>query len=250
MISIEHLSKKFGNAQILKDISLRIQDGEVVAILGPSGTGKTTLLRSINFLNEPDCGIIALGTLRVDARHRSKKDVLSIRQKTAMVFQHYNLFQNKTVLENVTVGLTIVQKKSREEAEDIALEELRKVGMEEKKNAYPGALSGGQQQRVGIARALALKPEVVLFDEPTSALDPENVGEVLSIIRDVAGTGNTMMIVTHEIGFARSIANRVIFMDEGRIVEDGKTREFFSNPREQRTKEFLQKLQDEYAYNF
>lgn len=248
MVTIEHLHKSFGSNQVLKDINLTIDKGDIVAVLGPSGTGKTTLLRSINFLNDADEGDITVDGLTVNVKHHSKKEVLKLRRKTAMVFQHFNLFHNKTVLENVMEGLLIAQKVPKEEARQRALAEIEKVGLSDKVDAYPASLSGGQQQRVGIARALALNPKVILFDEPTSALDPEKVGEVLAVIKKVAEEGITMIIVTHEMSFAESVANRIIFMDEGRVIEDASPKEFFSHPKEERTKQFLQKYMESFVY--
>ncbi|MBQ2318314.1 MAG: amino acid ABC transporter ATP-binding protein [Lachnospiraceae bacterium] len=248
MVTIEHLHKSFGSNQVLKDINLTIDKGDIVAVLGPSGTGKTTLLRSINFLNDADEGDITVDGLTVNVKHHSKKEVLELRRKTAMVFQHFNLFHNKTVLENVMEGLLIAQKVPKEEARQRALAEIEKVGLSDKVDAYPASLSGGQQQRVGIARALALNPKVILFDEPTSALDPEKVGEVLAVIKKVAEEGITMIIVTHEMSFAESVANRIIFMDEGRVIEDASPKEFFSHPKEERTKQFLQKYMESFVY--
>ena len=210
--------------------------------MGPSGTGKSTLLRCLNYLTVPTKGKITIGDIAVDAENHSKKDVIELRKHSSMVFQGYNLFKNKTALENVMEALTVVQKKSKADAEKIALELLDKVGMSERKDFYPSKLSGGQQQRVGIARALAVNPNVVLFDEPTSALDPELVGEVLNTIKSLAEEGTTMILVTHEIGFAREVADRVIFMDGGYIVEEGTPQEVILNPKEARTISFLNKV--------
>jgi L-cystine transport system ATP-binding protein len=248
VLEVEHIYKSFGKLEVLKDISLKINQGDVVAILGPSGTGKTTLLRSINFLTNADDGKITIDGYSVDVKHHRKKNVLELRRKTAMVFQHYNLFHHKTVLENVMEGLVVAKKLPKKEARERALHELDKVGLNDKVDAYPCALSGGQQQRVGIARALALDPKVLLFDEPTSALDPEKVGEVLAVIRKVAQEGITMLIVTHEISFARNVANRIIFMDGGEIVEDGSPKDIFLNPKEERTKQFLKGFHEEFVY--
>jgi L-cystine transport system ATP-binding protein len=248
MVKIENLYKSYGKNQILKNINLTVNTGDIVAILGPSGTGKTTLLRSINFLNDADKGRITVDGITVDAHHHSRKEALALRRKTAMVFQNFNLFNNKTVLENVMEGLVVAQKMPKAKAAEIAKKEIEKVGLTDKLDAYPAALSGGQQQRVGIARALALSPKVILFDEPTSALDPEKVGEVLAVIRNVAKEGITMMIVTHEMSFAESVANRVVFMDDGRIVEDTSSKTFFTNPKEERSKQFLSKYMDSFVY--
>ena len=243
LVKIEHLYKEFDeNTKVLSDINLTINKNEVIAILGPSGTGKSTLLRCLNYLTVPTKGKITIGDIAVDAENHSKKDVIELRKHSSMVFQGYNLFKNKTALENVMEALTVVQKKSKADAEKIALELLDKVGMSERKDFYPSKLSGGQQQRVGIARALAVNPNVVLFDEPTSALDPELVGEVLNTIKSLAEEGTTMILVTHEIGFAREVADRVIFMDGGYIVEEGTPQEVILNPKEARTISFLNKV--------
>ncbi|MUT67201.1 amino acid ABC transporter ATP-binding protein [Paenibacillus sp. NEAU-GSW1] len=249
MIKLKRVSKSFGKNNVLQDISLTVEKGEVVAILGPSGSGKTTLLRCINYLEKPNDGSIVIGDFSVDFKHPVKKDIHKLRQKSAMVFQHYNLFKHKTALENVMEGLVIVQKLSKEEARKRSVEVLEKVGLASKLDAYPSQLSGGQQQRVGIARALALNPEVILFDEPTSALDPELVGEVLDVIRKIANEGITMIVVTHEMSFARDVAGRVVFMDGGVIVEEGKPNEVFGAPKEERTKQFLKRITSEWVYN-
>ncbi|HBN81924.1 MAG TPA: amino acid ABC transporter ATP-binding protein, partial [Ruminococcaceae bacterium] len=203
MVELENIYKAYGKNQVLKGIGLQVEKGEVVVILGPSGSGKTTLLRSINFLDHADSGSVTVDGLTVDCAHAGKKEILALRKRTAMVFQHYNLFNNKTVLENVMEGLIVAQKMPKQEARERSLAMLRKVGMEEKIDVYPAQISGGQQQRVGIARALVLNPKIILFDEPTSALDPEMVGEVLECIKGVAREGITMIVVTHEMGFAR-----------------------------------------------
>ena len=243
LVKVEHLYKEFdAETKVLSDINLTINKNEVIAILGPSGTGKSTLLRCLNYLTVPTKGKITIGDVTVDAEHHTKKDVIELRKHSSMVFQGYNLFKNKTALENVMEALTQVQKKSKSEAEKIALELLEKVGMLERKDFYPSKLSGGQQQRVGIARALAVNPNVVLFDEPTSALDPELVGEVLSVIRKVAEEKLTMIVVTHEMAFVRNVSNRVIFVDKGVIVEDGTPKQVFKEPKNERTKEFLEKM--------
>lgn len=240
MVKVEHLYKEFGEeTKVLNDINLTINKNEVVAILGPSGTGKSTLLRCLNYLVVPTKGVIEIGNVRVDAEKYTKKQVLELRKHSAMVFQGYNLFKNKTALENVMEALVTVQKKSKEEAEKIALEDLKKVGMLDRKDFYPSKLSGGQQQRVAIARALAVNPNILLFDEPTSALDPELVVEVLNTIKALAEEGTTMILVTHEVGFAREVASRVLFMDGGRIVADGTPKEIIDNPEHERLKQFL-----------
>ncbi|MDQ0246680.1 L-cystine transport system ATP-binding protein [Bacillus fengqiuensis] len=245
MIQLTNIQKSFGRHSVLKGINLRVNKGDVVVILGPSGSGKTTLLRCVNFLERPNEGEVTIGDFTVHCKRPSKQDILKLRKKTAMVFQHYNLFKHKTVLENVMEGLVIVQKLPKEAARKKSLEVLEKVGLADKINVYPSQLSGGQQQRVGIARALALNPEVILFDEPTSALDPELVGEVLEVIRNIAREGITMIVVTHEMGFARDVSNHVVFMDQGTIVEEGKPVEIFSNPKEERTKRFLKRITSE-----
>lgn len=242
MIEIKGLHKSFGRHEVLKGIDLKVEKGEVVVILGPSGSGKTTLLRCLNFLEQPDSGEITVGNTQVNCNHVTKKEILEIRRNTAMVFQLYNLFKNKTALENIMEGLVVARRVPREEAEKISRKILEKVGLAEKSDAYPSQLSGGQQQRVGIARALALNPEAILFDEPTSALDPELVGEVLGVMKKVAQEGLTMIVVTHEIAFARDIADRVIFIDGGVIVEQGPPAEILFRPREERTKQFLRRI--------
>ncbi|MGN7478823.1 amino acid ABC transporter ATP-binding protein [Solibacillus silvestris] len=249
MIKLENLQKSFGKLDVLKGIHLEVNKGDIISILGPSGSGKTTLLRCINFLEKANEGTISIDRLSVDAKNASKKDIIALRKKTAMVFQSYNLFQHKTVLQNITEGLLIVQKKSAKEAKEIALELLKKVGLEQKANVYPSALSGGQQQRVGIARALALNPEVILFDEPTSALDPELVGEVLDVIRKIAKSGITMIIVTHEMNFAREVSNRIVFMDGGVILEEAEPHIIFNAPKHERTKQFLKRLTPELTFD-
>ncbi|WP_046227807.1 amino acid ABC transporter ATP-binding protein [Paenibacillus dauci] len=249
MIQLSGLSKTFGTQQVLKEIDLTVDKGEVVVILGPSGSGKTTMLRCINYLERPDAGEVRIGHLAVQGKHPSRRDIHQLRQRTAMVFQQYNLFKHRTALENVMEGLTVVQRIPRSEAREISARMLEKVGLGSKLDHYPGQLSGGQQQRVGIARALALNPEVILFDEPTSALDPELVGEVLEVIRRIAREGITMIVVTHEMGFARDVANRVVFMDGGIIVEEGQPEEIFQRPREERTRQFLQRIMPEPNYS-
>jgi ABC-type polar amino acid transport system ATPase subunit len=239
MIEINGLYKNFGNLEVLKDINKTINKGEVVAVIGPSGSGKSTFLRCINLLETPSKGEIIIDGKNILS---SKTNVNKIRQKVGMVFQHFNLFPHKTVLQNLTLAPMKLKKISKTEAEKIAIDLLRKVGLEEKKDVYPNTLSGGQKQRVAIARALAMNPEVILFDEPTSALDPEMIGEVLDVIKKLAHEGMTMLLVTHEMGFARNVAKRVIFMDEGRILEDDIPENIFTNPKHERTKEFLNKV--------
>lgn len=239
MLKISGLNKSFGKIEVLKDISFEVSKGEVVVIIGPSGTGKSTLLRCINYLEKPDSGIVEIEGTKYDFLNMDKKDIYDLRKHSCMVFQQYNLFKNKTVLENLTEVLGFVQKKEKKEAEENADMLLKKVGMFEKRDEYPSRLSGGQQQRVGIARALAVNPDLILFDEPTSALDPELVEEVLNTIKTLAETNITMIIVTHEIEFAKNVADRIVFMDDGNIVEEGKPSDIFTNPKNDRTKQFL-----------
>lgn len=239
MISIKDVHKSFGKLHVLKGISYEINKGEVIVILGPSGSGKSTLLRSINGLEDIQAGMITVDGISV---HESKNSLYEVRQKTGMVFQQFNLFNHKTVVDNICLAPMHVQNKSRAEAETIAYKLLEKVGLPDKSHAYPAQLSGGQQQRVAIARALAMRPLVMLFDEPTSALDPELIKEVLDVMKALAQEGMTMLIVTHEIGFAKEVADRVLFMDEGRIVEEAAGAEFFNNPQNERTKQFLNRI--------
>lgn len=248
MIRLSGIRKSFGRHEVLKGIDLHVEKGEVVAILGPSGSGKTTLLRCINYLEKPGEGEIRIGEQALDAKRAGKKDIHALRRRSAMVFQQYNLFSHKTALENVIEGLIVVKKMSKDDARKRGIALLEKVGLGAKLDAYPSRLSGGQQQRVGIARALALEPEVILFDEPTSALDPELVGEVLAVIRRIAKEGITMIIVTHEMGFAQDVASRVVFMDNGAIVEEGPPAQLFGNPKEERTRQFLKRLTPEASY--
>ncbi|WP_419725703.1 amino acid ABC transporter ATP-binding protein [Terrisporobacter petrolearius] len=238
MLKINSLSKKFDQNIVLKNIDLEVKKGEVVVLIGPSGTGKSTLLRCINILEKADSGSLTIGDLNVDLANLHKKDILKIRRKTAMVFQNYNLFNNKTVIENITEPLIVVKKIDKESANKIALEKLKLVGIEEKKDEYPFRLSGGQKQRVAIARALAVEPEVILMDEPTSALDPELVGEVLDVIRSLAKAHMTMIIVSHEMKFAREIADRIIFMENGVIEEEGSPSELFRENKNTRINQF------------
>ena len=235
-VRVVELHKYFGNLHVLKGINLEVKKGEVVVIIGPSGSGKSTLLRCINRLEEPTSGKIYLDNTEITD---PKVDINKVRQKIGIVFQSFNLFPHLTALENITLAPIKVQKKSKEEAEKIAKELLRKVGLEDKGSAYPDQLSGGQQQRVAIARALAMNPEVMLFDEVTSALDPELVKEVLDVMRNLAMEGMTMIVVTHEMGFAREVGDRVIFMDGGKIIEEGPPRQIFSKPKHERTRKFL-----------
>ena len=242
MLEIKNVKKSFKNLEVLKDVSLEIADGEVVVILSPSGSGKTTLLRSISFLQKADDGTLILGDKTVSLKKATKKQITELRKNMAFVFQNYNLFANKTVLENVMEGLTVARKVPKQEARERALEALEWVGVFDKKDSYPSELSGGQQQRVGIARAVVLNPEVILFDEPTSALDPELVGDVLELIKKVAKKGITMIVVTHEISFAEEVASKIVFMDGGVVVESGKPSEILVSPKEERTREFLARV--------
>lgn len=239
LIRVDNLSKNFGDLEVLKDINLEVAEGEVICIIGPSGSGKSTLLRCINQLEVKTGGNIYYKNKNIcDSKH----DIREYREEVGMVFQRFNLFPMKSVLKNIMLAPVLTKKKSKDEAEKKAVELLRKVGLEEKANAMPATLSGGQQQRVAIARALAMEPKALLFDEPTSALDPELVGDVLAVMRELANEGMTMIVVTHEMGFAREVADRVIFMADGYIVEEGKPEEIFTNPKNQRTKTFLARI--------
>ena len=242
MLEIKHIRKSFGRNEVLKDVSLNVKKGEVVVILGPSGSGKTTLLRCLNFLEKADSGEITIGDKNVVIQNAGRKDILDLRRKTGFVFQNYNLFANKTAIENIMEGLVTARKVPKKDARNIAEETLKWVGLHDKADYYPSQLSGGQQQRVGIARAVALNPEVILFDEPTSALDPELVGEILELIKKVATKGITMIVVTHEMTFAQDVADKVIFMDGGVVVEEGAPKDIFYRPKEERTKQFLAKF--------
>lgn len=242
MLTIEHLHKSFADKKILNDINLQVDNGEIVTIIGPSGTGKTTLLRCVNFLERPEAGRITIDEVSVDCAHASRKEIFQLCRHSGMVFQTYNLFRNKTVIENVLEGLIIVKKMPRAQALELAREELDKVGMLEFADSYPSQISGGQQQRTAIARTIAMGPSILLLDEPTSALDPELSKEVLNTIRKVAKEGITMLIVTHEIDFARELSNRIVFMENGVIVEQGAPRDIFVAPKEPRTQQFIQRL--------
>ncbi len=242
MIELKNVKKRFGDNKVLRGVDLTVNKGDVVVILGASGSGKTTLLRCINFLERADEGELRIGDEIVDLHRARKKEILDVRRRTAFVFQNYNLFANKTALENVTEGLITARKVPKNEAVEKAKETLEWVGLGDKLTSYPSQLSGGQQQRVGIARAVVLDPEVILFDEPTSALDPELVGEVLDIIKKVAQSGVTMIVVTHEISFASDVADKVVFMDSGTILEQGTPDEVIYNPKEERTKQFLKRI--------
>ena len=239
MINITNLHKNFGDLEVLKNISTEIKKGEIISIIGPSGSGKSTFLRCINKLEEPSSGHIYIDDIDLMDKNT---DINKIRERVGMVFQHFNLFPHMTVLDNLTLSPIMVKKESKEEAEKYALSLLEKVGLADKANSYPSQLSGGQKQRIAIARALAMKPEVILFDEPTSALDPEMIKEVLDVMRNLAKEGMTMLIVTHEMGFARNVANRILFMDNGEIVEDCSPKDFFENPTNERIKDFLNKV--------
>jgi L-cystine transport system ATP-binding protein len=249
MLRAKDIKKTFGHHQVLKGVSLTVTKGEVVVIIGPSGSGKTTFLRCLNFLEKADSGHLGIGEVEVELGKARKHDILSLRRKTAMVFQSYNLFHNKTALENVIEGPLIVQKRQKEECFKEAARILGEVGLSDKLDSYPSQLSGGQQQRVGIARAMAMKPDVILFDEPTSALDPELVGEVLSVIGKLAKQGMTMLVVTHEMSFAQQIANRLVVMDDGLIVEEGPPQAIFSAPTEERTQRFLKRVLGPVTYD-
>ncbi|WYP26328.1 amino acid ABC transporter ATP-binding protein [Alkalihalobacillus sp. FSL W8-0930] len=242
MIEVKQIKKRFGEHIVLDGIDLNVKNGEVVAVIGPSGSGKSTLLRCLNLLEQPEAGMIQVGNTQLNAASYSKKEAHALRRESAMVFQNYNLFKNKTVLENIAASLRITKKMSKAEAHKIAFELLEQVGLTDKAQSYPITLSGGQQQRVGIARALAVNPTALLLDEPTSALDPELVSEVLQVIRSIAKKDTTMIIVTHELAFAREVADRVIFMADGHIVEEGNARELFDNPKQERTKRFIKQL--------
>ena len=245
MIVVEKLTKQFKSQVVLNGIDLEVKEGEVVAIIGPSGSGKTTFLRCLNFLEEPTSGRIKIGDIEIDTGrplNQQQSLVRNLRQHVGFVFQNFNLFPHRTALENVIEGPIVVKKMPRDQAVALGKKLLTKVGLAGKEDAYPRRLSGGQQQRVAIARALAMEPEVILFDEPTSALDPELVGEVLATIRGLAEENRTMVIVTHEMGFARDVANRVVFFDKGVIVEQGEAKALFANPKEERTQQFLSKF--------
>ena len=239
MIAVEHLTKRFGKNLVLDDISETIQEGEKVVVIGPSGSGKSTFLRCLNLLEEPTAGTITFdGTVITDP----KVDIDAVRRQMGMVFQHFNLFPNMTIRRNITLAPVRTKLMSQAEADEAAMALLRRVNLEDKADSYPAQLSGGQKQRIAIVRALAMKPKVMLFDEPTSALDPEMVGEVLDVMKELANEGMTMVVVTHEMGFAREVGSRVLFMDGGHILEQNEPHAFFANPREERTREFLSKV--------
>ncbi len=239
LLEIKNIRKNFDDKEVLRGVSFNVNKGDVVSILGPSGSGKTTLLRCINFLEKADSGLMEFDGQMYDLKDMSKKEITGIQKQTGFVFQDYNLFQNKNVLDNVTLGLTSARKIPKDQAVRTAMDMLSRVGMEDYAKQYPSQLSGGQQQRVAIARALATDPKIIYFDEPTSALDPQLTGEVLTVMRQLAEGGMTMLVVTHEMSFAREVSNKVIFMDGGVVVEQGVPDEFFSNPKEERTREFL-----------
>lgn len=244
LLTVENIKKSFDRSLILDGISFSVDQGDVIAILGPSGSGKTTLLRCLNYLEIADEGKMTFGNQTYDLAHTSRKDIQEIRLKTGFVFQNYNLFKNKTALENVTEGLIVARKMPKAEANLIGEEMLEKVGMLERKDRFPSQLSGGQQQRVAIARALATRPEIIYFDEPTSALDPELIGEVLNVMRDLAKEGYTMMVVTHEMDFARNVSNKAIFIEGGKIIEEGHPKDLFEHPQQERTREFLRMVEN------
>ena len=239
MIKVENLTKSFGELEVLKGINQEIKDGEVVVVIGPSGSGKSTFLRCLNLLEEPTSGKIFVDDEEITTKDI---DINKVREEMGMVFQSFNLFNNLNIIDNITLAPTLVKKMGKEEAEKKAMELLERVGLPDKRDSYPKSLSGGQKQRIAIARALAMNPKVMLFDEPTSALDPEMVGEVLDIMKDLAKEGMTMVVVTHEMGFAREVGNRILFMDQGQIIERGAPKEVFQNPKEERTKSFLAKV--------
>ncbi|MGT2951151.1 amino acid ABC transporter ATP-binding protein [Streptococcus cuniculi] len=242
MIEAQKISMSFGDTKVLQEVDLQVEQGTVTVILGPSGSGKTTLLRCMNFLERADSGRLIFGEETYDLAHIRQKEIAEIRKHTGFVFQNYNLFANKTALENVTEGLIMAHGYGKEEAEQIGRKALDKVGLAAKYHAYPSELSGGQQQRVGIARAVASNPAVIYFDEPTSALDPELIGGVLQVMVELAKEGMTMVVVTHEMSFAREVADRVVFMENGQIVEQGSPEEIFDSPREERTRQFLSRI--------
>ena len=239
MVEVKGIKKSFGGTEVLKGVDIKVEQGDVVAILGPSGSGKTTLLRCMNFLERAQAGQLVFDGQTYDLHKVTKKEIAAIRRKTAFVFQNYNLFLNKTALQNVTEGLVIARKMPKDQVRQTAEQALEKVGLSDRMDYYPSQLSGGQQQRVAIARALAAQPEIIYFDEPTSALDPELTGEVLAVMRQLAEEGMTMLVVTHEMGFARNVSSQVVFMEDGLVVESAPSKEFFQSPRSQRTQEFL-----------
>lgn len=248
MLQVTGVRKAFGDNQVLRGVDMEVKKGDIVVILGPSGSGKTTFLRCLNFLERADDGSMDFDDIHAELKSASKAVVSKVRKKTAFVFQNYNLFQNKTALQNVMEGLTVARKVPKEEALARAKAALDKVGLSDRYDYYPSQLSGGQQQRVGIARAIAVNPDVLLFDEPTSALDPELIGEVLAVMKKLAKEGATMIIVTHEMSFAQEVASKVIFMDGGVIVEQGSAKQIFTSPKEERTIQFLRRVLKDYDY--
>ncbi|MBQ3268663.1 MAG: amino acid ABC transporter ATP-binding protein [Clostridia bacterium] len=242
MLEARGVRKRFEGREVLKGIDLSVEKGDVIAILGPSGSGKTTFLRCLNFLERADAGELIFDGTRCDLHAATRAQIAQVRKKTAFVFQGYNLFLNKTVLQNVTLGLTVAAKVKKDEARARAVEALSRVGMADRLDSYPSQLSGGQQQRVAIARGLAQNPEIIYFDEPTSALDPELIGEVLGVMRRLADEGMTMLVVTHEMDFARSVSNHVLFMDGGSVIESAPSRDFFEHPAQERSREFIRTI--------
>ena len=248
MLEVKNVHKAFGHNEVLKGVDIKVDKGDIIVILGPSGSGKTTFLRCLNFLEKADQGTMDFDDIHTELKSASKSVITKVRRKTAFVFQNYNLFQNKTAIQNVMEGLTVARKVPKEEARQIAQQALDKVGLEDRYDYYPSQLSGGQQQRVGIARAVAVNPDVLLFDEPTSALDPELIGEVLKVMKELAKEGATMVVVTHEMSFAQEVASRVIFMDGGVVVEEGSPKQIFRTPKEERTAQFLHRILRDYDY--
>ena len=249
MLQVQNIHKAFNGAPVLKGIDFKVEKGEVVAIIGPSGSGKTTLLRCISFLEKADDGKIIFDEYEHEIQNVSRHDIKKLRMQMGFVFQNFNLFSNMTAFQNVMEGLVTARGMDKEEASKIATKVLEKVGMADRATFYPGELSGGQQQRVAIARAIPPNPQVILFDEPTSALDPELTGEVLDVMKKLANEGTTMVVVTHEMSFAKEVASRVVFMEDGVVVEEGKAKEFFENPKEERTKQFLSRTIRDYRFN-
>lgn len=248
MLEVKNVQKAFGKNEVLRGVDMKVEKGDIIVILGPSGSGKTTFLRCLNFLEKADQGTMDFEDIHTSFKGASKAVINQVRKKTAFVFQNYNLFQNKTALQNVTEGLIIARKVPKEEAILKAKQALDKVGLSDRYDYYPSQLSGGQQQRVGIARAIAVNPDILLFDEPTSALDPELIGEVLTVMKKLAKEGATMIVVTHEMSFAQEVASKIIFMDGGVVVEEGTPKQIFSTPKEERTSQFLHRILRDYDY--
>lgn len=248
MLEVKNVHKAFGKNEVLRGVNIKVEKGDIIVILGPSGSGKTTLLRCLNFLEKADQGTMDFDDIHTPLKGAAKATINAVRKKTAFVFQNYNLFQNKTALQNVTEGLIVARKVPKEEAIIRAKQALDKVGLSDRYDYYPSQLSGGQQQRVGIARAIAVNPDVLLFDEPTSALDPELIGEVLMVMKKLAKEGATMIVVTHEMSFAQEVANKIIFMDGGVVVEEGSAEQIFRAPKEERTSQFLHRIIRDYDY--